>query len=50
MDTYVVRGETLSLWMCPKIEKEKEDMSRVPYSSATPILKEFIGKQQKEYI
>ena len=34
MDTPIARGETLSLEMCPKTEKEKEDMSRVLYSSA----------------
>jgi len=34
MDTPIARGETLSLEMCSKTEKEKEDMSRVPYSSA----------------
>ncbi|XP_075088370.1 uncharacterized protein LOC142170372 [Nicotiana tabacum] len=33
MDTPIARGETLSLEMCPKTENEKEDMSRVPYSS-----------------
>ena len=30
MDIRVVRGETINLEMCPKTEKEKEDMSRVP--------------------
>ena len=33
MDTPVTRSETLSLEMCPMNEKEKKDMSRVPYSS-----------------
>lgn len=33
MDTPKARGETLSLEMCPRTENEKEDMSRVPYSS-----------------
>ncbi|XP_070013543.1 secreted RxLR effector protein 161-like [Nicotiana sylvestris] len=34
MDTPIARGETLSLVMFSKNENEKEDMSRVPYSSA----------------
>ena len=34
MDTPVEMGETLRLEMCQKNEKEKGDMSRVPYSSA----------------
>ena len=38
MDTPIARGETLSLEMCPKTKKEKEDMSRVPYSSAVGSL------------
>ena len=38
MDTLIARGETLSLEMCPKTEKEKEDMSRVPYSSVVGSL------------
>ena len=38
MDTPIARGETLSLETCPKTEKEKEDMSRVPYSSAVGSL------------
>ena len=33
MDTHVARGETLSLKMCQKTEKEKEDIYRVHYSS-----------------
>jgi len=32
MDTPVARGETLSLEICQKTEKEKEDMFRVSYS------------------
>ncbi|XP_060190833.1 secreted RxLR effector protein 161-like [Lycium barbarum] len=38
MDTPIARGETLSLEMCPETEKEKEDMSRVPYSSVVRSL------------
>ncbi|XP_075084914.1 secreted RxLR effector protein 161-like [Nicotiana tabacum] len=38
MDTPIARGETLSLEMCPKTENEKEDISRVPYSSAVGSL------------
>jgi len=38
MDTHVARGETLSLEMYPKTKKEKEDMSRVPYSSVVGSL------------
>ncbi|XP_049372642.1 secreted RxLR effector protein 161-like [Solanum verrucosum] len=38
MDTHVARGETLSLEMYQKTEKEKEDMSRVPYSSVVGSL------------
>lgn len=38
MDTPVARGETLSLEMCPKTENEKEDMSRLPYSSVVESL------------
>ncbi|PHT81719.1 hypothetical protein T459_14734 [Capsicum annuum] len=38
MDIPIVRGETLSLEMCPKTEKEKEDMSQVPYSSVVGSL------------
>ena len=30
--TLVERGETVSLEMCPNAEKEKENMSRFPYS------------------
>ncbi|XP_075074757.1 secreted RxLR effector protein 161-like [Nicotiana tabacum] len=38
MDTPIARGETLSLEMCPRIENQKEDMSRVPYSSVVGSL------------
>ncbi|XP_075086230.1 secreted RxLR effector protein 161-like [Nicotiana tabacum] len=38
MDTPIARGETLSLEMHPKTENEKEDMSRVPYSSVVGSL------------
>ena len=38
MDTLVEMGETLSLEICPKIEKEKKNMFRVPYSSAVKSL------------
>ncbi|XP_070023085.1 secreted RxLR effector protein 161-like [Nicotiana sylvestris] len=38
MDTSIATGETLSLEMCPKTENEKEDMFRVPYSSAVGSL------------
>ncbi|XP_070002703.1 secreted RxLR effector protein 161-like [Nicotiana sylvestris] len=38
MDTPIERGEILSLEMCPKTENEKEDMSRVPYSSVVGSL------------
>ncbi|XP_070008382.1 secreted RxLR effector protein 161-like [Nicotiana tabacum] len=38
MDTPIARGETLSLEMCSKTENEKEDMSRVPYSSVVGSL------------
>ncbi|XP_070020287.1 secreted RxLR effector protein 161-like [Nicotiana tabacum] len=38
MDTPIARGETLSLEMCPKSENEKEDMSRVLYSSVVGSL------------
>ena len=34
MDTPVERNLSLSLDMCPKSPKEKEQMSKVPYSSA----------------
>ncbi|XP_069150850.1 secreted RxLR effector protein 161-like [Solanum lycopersicum] len=38
MDTPVERGEILSLEMCPNTEKEKESMSRGPYSSVVGSL------------
>ena len=38
MDTPVARGETLTLEMCPKTKKEKEDTSQVPYSSVVRSL------------
>ena len=34
MDTAVERNLSLSLDMCPKSPEEKEQMSKVPYSSA----------------
>ena len=34
MDTLVKRNLSLILDMCPKLPKEKEQMSKVPYSSA----------------
>lgn len=34
MDTLIYRCETLSLEICPKIKKEKEQMSQVSYYSA----------------
>ena len=33
MDTFVEKNLSLSLDMCPKIPNEKEQMSKVPYSS-----------------
>ena len=38
MDTLIERGETLFHEICPKAEKEKEDISRVPYSSVVCML------------
>ncbi|XP_055821255.1 secreted RxLR effector protein 161-like [Solanum dulcamara] len=38
MNTPKARGETLSLEICPKTKKEKENMSRVPYSSVVESL------------
>ena len=38
IDTSIGKGESLSLAMCPKTSKEKEVMSRVPYSSAVGSL------------
>ena len=38
MDTLVERNLSLSLDMCPKSPKEKEQMSKVPYSNAIESL------------
>ena len=38
IDTLIGKGESLSLTMCPKTSKEKEAMSRVPYSSVVGSL------------
>ncbi|PHT83042.1 hypothetical protein T459_11485 [Capsicum annuum] len=38
MDTPIARGKNLSLEVYPKTEKEKDDMSRVPYSSTVGSL------------
>ena len=38
MDTRIERNLNLSLDMCPKSSKEKEQMSKVPYSSAIGIM------------
>ena len=38
VDTPVEKGLTLSLDQCPKIDKEKEAMSSVPYASAVGSL------------
>ena len=34
IDTPIEKGHTLSLEDCPKLEKEKREMARVPYASA----------------
>ena len=38
IDTPVEKGLTLSLDQCPKIDKEKEAVSNVPYASAVESL------------
>jgi len=38
MDTPIEKGHTLSLEDCPKSEKEKREMARVPYASAARSL------------
>ena len=38
VDTPVSKGETLSLYMCPKSPQEQKEMSTVPYSSAVRSL------------
>ena len=34
IDTPIQKGDTLSLYMYPKTQEEKEKMAQVPYSSA----------------
>ena len=38
IDTSIEKGHTLSLKGCPKSEKEKREMARVPYASAVGSL------------
>ena len=38
IDTPIEKGHTLSLEDCPKSEKEKKEMARVPYASAVGSL------------
>ena len=38
MDTPIERSLSLSLDMCPKMPKEKEQMSKVPYSNVVRSL------------
>ena len=38
IDTPIEKGHTLSLEDCPKSEKEKREMARVPYASAVGSL------------
>ena len=38
IDTPIEKGHTLSLEDCPKSEKEKREMARVPYASAVESL------------
>src|SRR5215469_13421401 len=38
IDTPVVKGETLSLDMCPKTQSEKDSMKNIPYASAVGSL------------
>ena len=38
IDTLIEKGHTLSLEDCPKLEKEKREMARVPYASAVGSL------------
>ena len=38
IDTSIAKGEGFSLDMCPKTVEEKNEMSKVPYSSAIESL------------
>ena len=38
IDTPIEKGHTLSLEDCPKLEKEKREMARVPYAIAVGSL------------